>query len=132
MRRTDAVLTAPLTPEVSSAESGARSTAQSGFTVCALALLSAVFLQKIALLGADVAFFVDKHLPTNAIVSGYNSVIPLYWSSPVYKSNGVFFLEPSFFCQFLAIAVVAELVVRPATLRLLILAAGLLCSYSGT
>jgi hypothetical protein len=241
MTRSDAVTAAPLMPEVSSAGSGARSTAQSGFTVCALALVSAVFLQKIALpgtgglfplnlfifpvltiaaflagvleinasafvwyalfvsmgalsmalspsahvstlslgffvvaqsplvfrgvsseisyprvlnfvstvgcisaiigilqfagqfaLGADVVFFLDKHMPNNAIVTGYNSVIPLYWSSPVYKSNGVFFLEPSFFCQFLAIATVAELVARPATLRLLILAAGLLCSYSGT
>ena len=25
-------------------------------------------------------------------VVGYNSLIPLYWTSPVFKSNGVFFL----------------------------------------
>ncbi|MGJ4951801.1 hypothetical protein [Bradyrhizobium sp. HKCCYLS20291] len=82
--------------------------------------------------GADIAFFVDKHLPESVTVSGYNSLIPLYWSSPVYKSNGVFFLEPSFFCQFLAIALVAELTVGSRAPRMGLLAAGLLCSYSGT
>jgi hypothetical protein len=65
-------------------------------------------------------------------MTGYNSLIPLYWSSPVFKSNGVFFLEPSFFCQFLAIALVAELLLGPRALRLLILTGGLVCSYSGT
>lgn len=82
--------------------------------------------------GVDAAFFLDKHLPENVTVAGYNSLIPLYWSSPVYKSNGFFFLEPSFFSQFLAIAVVAELMVGPRTLRLIVLTAGLVCSYSGT
>jgi hypothetical protein len=82
--------------------------------------------------GVDGAFFLDKHLPSNMIVSGYNSLIPLYWSSPIYKSNGFFFLEPSFFGQFLAVAVVAELLAGPRTLRLLVLTAGLVCSYSGT
>lgn len=82
--------------------------------------------------GPEIAFFLDKHLPENVTVAGYNSLIPLYWSSPVYKSNGVFFLEPSFFCQFLAIAFVAELAVGARVVRLILLAAGLLCSYSGT
>ncbi|WP_407158549.1 hypothetical protein [Bradyrhizobium sp. STM 3557] len=84
------------------------------------------------IVGADVAFFLDKHLPENVTVAGYNSLIPLYWSSPIFKSNGVVFLEPSFFCQFLAIAFVAELVVGATGVRLILLSAGLLCSYSGT
>lgn len=82
--------------------------------------------------GVDVVFFLDKHMPESMTVSGYNSLIPLYWTSPVYKSNGVFFLEPAFFCQFLAMAVVAELLAGPRTLRLMALTAGLVCSYSGT
>lgn len=82
--------------------------------------------------GVDAAFFLDKHLPDNVTVSGYNSLIPLYWSSPIYKSNGVFFLEPSFFGQFLAVAMVAELLAGPRTLRLIVLTAGMVCSYSGT
>lgn len=91
----------------------------------------AQFLGQFAV-GADVAFFLDKHLPDSVTVSGYNSLIPLYWSSPVYKSNGVVFLEPSFFCQFLAIALVAELTLAARASRMALLAAGLLCSYSGT
>jgi hypothetical protein len=83
-------------------------------------------------IGVDGAFFLDRHLPSNMTVAGYNSLIPLYWSSPIYKSNGFFFLEPSFFSQFLAVAVVAELLAGPRTLRLLVLTAGLVCSYSGT
>jgi hypothetical protein len=99
---------------------------------CVTAIIGVVQFAGQFAVGADVAFFLDKHLPESVTVSGYNSLIPLYWSSPVYKSNGVFFLEPSFFCQFLAITLVAELVLGPRALRLVMLAAGLLCSYSGT
>src|SRR3954471_18308335 len=99
---------------------------------CVTAVIGVVQFAGQFAVGPDVAFFLDKHLPESVTVSGYNSLIPLYWSSPVYKSNGVFFLEPSFFCQFLAIALVAELVLAPRALRLVMLAAGLLCSYSGT
>ncbi|HET7886754.1 MAG TPA: hypothetical protein VFL62_11050 [Bradyrhizobium sp.] len=99
---------------------------------CACALIGVLQFVGQFVVGADVVFFVDKHLPDNLTVAGYNSLIPLYWTSPVYKSNGVFFLEPAFFCQFLAIAVVAELRAGPRTIRLLILTAGLVCSYSGT
>ena len=99
---------------------------------CIAALIGVAQFVAQFVLGSDIAFFLDKHLPENVTVSGYNSLIPLYWDSPVYKSNGVFFLEPSFFCQFLAIALVAELLLEPAALRLAILAAGLVCSYSGT
>jgi hypothetical protein len=99
---------------------------------CVGALIGVLQFAGQFVLGIDVVFFLDTHLPENMAVTGYNSMIPLYWSSPVYKSNGVFFLEPSFFCQFLAIAVVAELMAGPRALRLLVLTAGLVCSYSGT
>jgi hypothetical protein len=99
---------------------------------CVSALIGILQFAGQSAFGLDVVFFLDKHMPESLTVVGYNSLIPLYWTSPVFKSNGVFFLEPAFFCQFLAIAVVAELLVGPRTLRLLLLAAGLVCSYSGT
>jgi hypothetical protein len=99
---------------------------------CVSALIGILQFTAQFAVGVDIAFFLDKHLPANMTISGYNSLIPLYWSSPVYKSNGVFFLEPSFFSQFLATAVVAELLAGPRTLRLLVLTAGVVCSYSGT
>jgi hypothetical protein len=99
---------------------------------CVSALIGVMQFAGQFVLSIDVVFFLDTHLPENVTVTGYNSMIPLYWTSPVYKSNGFFFLEPSFFCQFLAIAVVAELIAGPRALRLLVLTAGLMCSYSGT
>jgi hypothetical protein len=99
---------------------------------CACALIGVLQFAGQFVFGIDTVFFLDMHLPANMTVTGYNSLIPLYWSSPVYKSNGVFFLEPSFFCQFLAMALVAELLAGPRVLRLVALTAGLVCSYSGT
>ena len=99
---------------------------------CLCALIGVLQFGAQFAVGVDAAFFLDKHVPEHMTVVGYNSLIPLYWSSPVFKSNGVVFLEPSFFSQFLAIAMVAELLAGPRTLRLIILTAGLVCSYSGT
>jgi hypothetical protein len=99
---------------------------------CICALIGLVQFAGQFVVGSNAAFFLDKSLPETLLMKGYNSLIPLYWSSPVYKSNGVFFLEPSFFCQFLAIAVVAELQVGSRVMRLLVITAGLVSSYSGT
>lgn len=62
----------------------------------------------------------------------YNVIIPLTYGANIYKSNGVFFLEPSFFSQFLALAVILELLGRQRALRLALYAGGLLVAYSGT
>ena len=99
---------------------------------CICALLGVLQFVSQFVFGSEVAFVLDKSLPEAVTMKGFNSLIPLYWSSPVLKSNGVVFLEPSVFCQFLAIAVVAELLVGPRALRLLALTAGLVSSYSGT
>ena len=82
--------------------------------------------------GADIAFFLDKHLPENVTVSGYNSLIPLYWDSPVYKSNGVFFLEPSFLSQYMAVAIILELLFFSNWKRVVLYAAAMFASFSGT
>jgi hypothetical protein len=99
---------------------------------CICALLGVLQFSAQFVFGSRIAFFLDTSLPESFTVKGYNSLIPLYWSSPVFKSNGFFFLEPSLFCQFVAVAVVAELLVGARMLRLLVLAAGLIASYSGT
>lgn len=58
---------------------------------CVTAVIGVLQFAGQFVVGADIAFFLDKHLPENVTVTGYNSLIPLYWSSPVYKSNGVVF-----------------------------------------
>lgn len=62
----------------------------------------------------------------------YNVIIPLTYGSPIFKSNGIIFLEPSFFSQFLALAFILELSGRQRASRLGLLAGGLLVAYSGT
>jgi hypothetical protein len=99
---------------------------------CQCAILGTLQFAVQFIVGSRLAFFLDTSLPDSMTLKGYNSMIPLFWSSPVYKSNGIFFLEPSFFSQFLALATVAELLLGRRILRLLILGAGLFTSYSGT
>lgn len=82
--------------------------------------------------GRDMAFFLDFYAPPGILMSGYNFLIPIIWDSPILKSNGVFFAEPSFFCQFLAIGLIVELLRAARPWRLAIIGLGLVCSYSGT
>jgi len=84
-------------------------------------------------LGPELMFPIDAFLPEQMLfVETFNVIIPLTYESEIMKSNGVFFLEPSFFSQFLAIAIVAELTLQQRVRRLLIYGTALLVSYSGT
>jgi hypothetical protein len=81
----------------------------------------------------DLVFPIDAFLPPAILFTEtFNVIIPLTYESAIMKSNGVFFLEPSFFSQFLALAIVAELTMRQRMRRLLIYGTALLVSYSGT
>ena len=99
---------------------------------CVCAAVGLVQFTAQFVVGSRIAFFLDTSLPDGFVLKGFNSIIPLYYASTTWKSNGFFFLEPSFFCQFLAVAFVAELLIASRVLRLLLLGAGLLISYSGT
>ena len=98
--------------------------------VCALVGIIQVFAQYT--LGSDVAFYLDFHLPSDFMVAGFNNLNPLYYDSPIYKPNGVFFLEPSYLNQFLAIGVVAEITTKARRAVLALLATALVLTYSGT
>src|SRR6202008_1252990 len=50
----------------------------------------------------------------------------------ILKSKGVFFLEPSFYSQFIGLGLVLELSMRNRPLRIALLVAGLAVAYSGT
>lgn len=73
-----------------------------------------------------------EFLPQSILAVNYNVIIPLTYGSPIMKSNGIFFLEPSFFSQFLAIALVLEMLGRQRPIRTAIFILALLLSYSGT
>ncbi|MGH3565065.1 MAG: hypothetical protein ACRDRH_03340 [Pseudonocardia sp.] len=62
----------------------------------------------------------------------FNLSYPLYYGSPIYKSNGVVFLEASFASQFLALAIIIQVLLGGSRWRLVIFGAGLLTTFSGT
>ncbi|MBB5694969.1 hypothetical protein [Muricoccus pecuniae] len=98
--------------------------------VAALLGLAQFFSQFVV--GRSLAFPIENFAPATILLPGFNYIIPIVWDSPILKSNGYFFAEPSFFCQFLAIGLIVELLRGLRLLRLGVIAAGILCSYSGT
>ena len=82
---------------------------------CAIIGLGQFALQFV--IGPKLVFPIETFAPASILMSGFNFIIPIVWNSPILKSNGVFFAEPSFFCQFLAIAIIVELhgTARPRT-----------------
>jgi hypothetical protein len=101
-------------------------------TSCICAAIGVLQFAAQFVIGRDLAFLLDAHLPVGLLMQGYNVMNPLFWGSSIVKSNGFFFLEPSFFCQFLAIGMIAELLLGSRILRIFIMGAGLVVSYSGT
>ncbi|MCJ2105705.1 hypothetical protein MKK70_10030 [Methylobacterium sp. E-041] len=83
-------------------------------------------------LGSNIAFYLDLFVDKSYIVAGFNSVIPLFDGSNTFKSNGFFFSEPSIFSQYVAIAIIIELINRRNVIILAIYTFAVLCSYSGT
>lgn len=79
-----------------------------------------------------VVFPIETWLPRSMLIQNYNYLNPLSYGSTILKSNGVFTLEPSFFSQFLAIAMIAELSLANRWPRIALYAAGIVVSYSGT
>ena len=78
------------------------------------------------------SFALDLFLPEPLLMRGFNLMNPLYYNSPLFKSNGVIFLEPSIFNQFLSIAFVAEMLRKQRILIMGLLALALMVTYSGT
>lgn len=84
------------------------------------------------LVGPTWAFPIESFLPEMVQVQAFNKQGPLAYGYELYRANGVFLLEPSFFSQLMAIAIVQEVCGRMRLTHLLPCAAALLLSYSGT
>ena len=83
-------------------------------------------------IGARLAFPIEHFLPEAFITQKYNHLIPIRDGGVILKSNGVFFLEPSFYSQFIGLGLVLELSMRNRPLRIALMVAGLAVAYSGT
>jgi hypothetical protein len=77
-------------------------------------------------------FPIENFVPNTFIVQNFNHQAAIAYGSHEYRANGVFLLEPSFFSQVLAVAMVAELCTLGRVSRLAIFGLALLVSYSGT
>jgi len=97
---------------------------------CALLGIAQFLLQFVV--GWETVFPLDTYLPSNFLLVNYNTIIPLEYESEVMKANGVFFLEPSFFSQFLGLAVLIETFGKRRPIRLAIYGVAIMMSYSGT
>jgi hypothetical protein len=97
------------------------------FAWCGIAQYSLQFI-----VNARFLFPIENFVPASFIVQHFNKQAALAYGSEVYRPNGVFLLEPSFFSQVLAVAVVAELCTLARAGRLAVFGIALLVSYSGT
>src|SRR5271156_381607 len=100
--------------------------------VTLLALLGIAQYALQFVVGSHFLFPIENFVPSSFIVQHYNAQAALSYGSQVYRPNGVFMLEPSFFSQVLAVAIVAELCTLARAGRLAVFGFALLVSYSGT
>lgn len=84
------------------------------------------------LAGPQWAFIMETYVPDSFYKKGFNAMNAISYGSGVYKSNGVFFLEPSMFCQFLAISVLIELLYFQNWRRLFVYVFAIAITFSGT
>jgi hypothetical protein len=77
-------------------------------------------------------FPIENFVPDKVIVQHFNHQAAMEYGSHEYRANGVFMLEPSFYSQLLAVAIIAELCTQGRLTRLAIFGLALIASYSGT
>jgi len=83
------------------------------------------------LLGEHFFSFRD-FLPDDFRVMGYNTTNEIVYGVPVYRANGFFFYEPSFFSQFLGLAILIEMRTKRNIGILALFLAAMIASFSGT
>ena len=104
------------------------------FQTAMLAVTAVVVLQHAIQLAASWTLWpnLDKLLPSQSLLPGYNYLQPLRYGSAFYKPNGIFFLETSFVSQFAALAAIIELVYFRRVLRVVAYVALLFMLFAGT
>ena len=98
--------------------------------VCAILGIMQFLLQFV--ISNSLLFTFKDHLPAALLMKNFNTFQPLTYGSPLHKSNGFFMIEASTFSQYVAVAVIIELLFFQVKWRLAVYGAALLFSYSGT
>jgi hypothetical protein len=98
--------------------------------ICASCGIAQFFLQFV--ISSKLLYTFDGFFPAQILLKGFATYLPIAYGSPLTRSNGFFFLEPSVFSQFIAISIIIELLYFQVKWRLAVYGAALLFSYSGT
>ncbi|MGR4865418.1 hypothetical protein [Caulobacter sp. LARHSG274] len=97
--------------------------------ICAVVLIEHV----VQLLASSKAVpNMEKLLPASMLFPGYTYLRPMEWASKMIKPNGFFMLEVSIVSQFLALAIILELLYAQKAWRLVLFSVVLLSTFAGT
>ena len=102
------------------------------FQVCIMIISLVGILQfMLQLVGGG---FIDpfEAVPPKYMMENYNTHIPIMYGASLFKSNGIFMLEPSFYSKFIATAIVIEFVFFKRMKVIFLFILGYLFSFSGT
>jgi hypothetical protein len=94
--------------------------------VASLAMLAVQFA------GVNYSDWFGAILPHSLQLSGFSIAYPLYWSSPIYKSNAFIGLEPSIVSLQLGVGILAVIIARVQWWKLIVLLAGIAATVAGS
>lgn len=77
-------------------------------------------------------FPMENFLPAEWLATGFNMQAPIAYGSEIYRPNGIFMPEPSFFSQLLAIAALVEMMGSKRLWRIGLFIVAIVASQSGT
>lgn len=101
-----------------------------------LALMTVAAVVGIAQIGTQLIGWEYRDLfsvlPESFVLQGYNTSYPVVYGSSIFKANGTWFLEPSFYSQFLGLAIVVHLHLRRRSVALYLYVVALVAAISGT
>lgn len=101
-------------------------------TVMLLAAVACVAQWTLQIIGVRIGEDPLGTLIPELVATDFNTSYPIYYGSPILKTNGFVFLEPSFASQFLAIAIIVQILLGRSWWRLALLGVALLTTVSGT
>jgi hypothetical protein len=103
---------------------------QSMVLVCAVCGIAQFFLHFV--ISSKLLYTFEGFLPSGILLEGFDNLLPINYGSPINRSNGFFMVEPSTFSQYVALAIIIEMLFFQVKWRLAVFIAALLFSYSGT
>lgn len=84
------------------------------------------------LLGVQYTDLVARVVPAPFLLEGFNTLIPIFYGSPIYKGTAWIGLEPSITSAFLGLGLLAALLSRSSIWSIVVLIVGLVATVSGS